>query len=402
MKNRLQKTTLIAGAVILSSVSFAQKKNETSAAVEFKNKFQMAISSGEIETAKKSLIAAKEFIDLAAVHPETMDSPKTLWLKGEIYSNFLMVGMQTQDTSFIKMAGEDALEVSIAAFKKGYEISDKFDSDIRGSVYQKHDMLDGVSGMLYKGNMFAEAAEIYETEAKFFGAVGEIDTNSMFNSALCYEKAKNFAKASVIYEQLAKMNYRGAACYEFASAAYRDNNQIPEAKAILVEGRKKYPNDRELLLNLVNLNIGTGDVAGAETALNEAIIADPKNKLLYYIIGTIYIDLNQNEKAEASFNKALEIDPAYSDALYNLGAHLVTWAGATRTTASQLNYKDPNYDKMIEEANQTFGRALVPLEKFIAIIPNDKDVLIILYKLNQDLGNTEKANEYKKRADAIK
>jgi hypothetical protein len=83
------------------------------------------------EKAKKSLIAAKGFIDLAAENAETKDSPKTLWLKGEIYSNFLVLGMQSMDTAFVKLAGEDAMDVSIASFKRGYEISDKFDDDIK-------------------------------------------------------------------------------------------------------------------------------------------------------------------------------------------------------------------------------------------------------------------------------
>jgi tetratricopeptide (TPR) repeat protein len=123
---------------------------------------------------------------------------------------------------------------------------------------------------------------------------------------------------------------------------------------------------------------------------------------LYYTIGTIYIDLKQNEKAEAALNKALEIDPNYQDALYQLGAHLITWAGDTRTTASQLKFGDPNYDKMVIMSDDIYRRALTPLEKYISISPNDKDVLIILSQLHRSLGDMNKSNEFKKRADAIK
>lgn len=402
MKNRLQKSVLITGALILSTVTLAQKKNETSAAVEFKNKYQMAVATGDYETAKKSLVAAKGFIDLAAEHPETKDSPKTLWLKGEIYSNFMVLGMQTQDTSFIKLAGEDAIEVSIASFKRGFDISDKLDDDIRESVNNKHAMLDGMAGMLYTANMFKEAAEVYETEVKFFDAIGEIDTTSIFNASLCYDKAGDYAKAAEGYSKLAKMGYRGATCYSLASGAYRKNGQMAEAKAIISEGRKKYPTDREMLLDLVNINIDEGNAEGAEKALSEAIAADPNNKQLYYTIGTIYIDLKQNEKAEASLNKALEIDPDYADALYQLGAHLISWAGQMRTDASNLKYGDPNYNKMLSEADAIYKRAITPLEKFIVKSPNDKDVLTILYQLYRSIGDTEKSDEYKKRADAIK
>jgi hypothetical protein len=156
MKNKVAKTSLIAGALIISASTFAQKKNETSAAVEFKTKYQVSMGSGDIDGAKKALIAAKGFIDLAAEHVETKESPKTLYYKGEIYANFLMVGMQTMDTAFMKLGGDDALETAIAAYKKGFDVSDKFDSDIKDAVYQKKAMLDPYANMLYKNNMFKE------------------------------------------------------------------------------------------------------------------------------------------------------------------------------------------------------------------------------------------------------
>jgi tetratricopeptide (TPR) repeat protein len=402
MKKSIVKSTLIIGGLALSTSAFAQKKNETSAAVEYKNKYQMALATGDTETAKKALISAKEFIDLAAEHPETKESPKTLYLKGEIYSSFLTLGMMSMDTTFMKIAGENALEVSIAAYKKGFDVSDKFDKDIKDAVYQKRAMLDGYANMAYKAEMFKEAGELYMTQAQLVDAVGELDSTSIFNGAICYEKGSEYLKAAEGYEKLAKAGYKGSTSYVLASSAYRKGKNAEKSKAIVAEGRKKYPSDRDLLLELVNTNIDAGDAAGAEAALNEAIATDPKNKQLQYTIGTIYIDLKENKKAEEALNKALEIDPEYTDALYQLGAHLVTWAGDTKTAANQLKFGDPNYNKMLQESDETYKRALVPLEKYIAKNPNDKDVLNILFQIHRSLGNSEKALEYKKRADAIK
>jgi tetratricopeptide (TPR) repeat protein len=402
MKNKVAKTSLIAGALIISASTFAQKKNETSAAVEFKNKYQMSMATGDVDAAKKALIAAKEFIDLAAEHVETKESPKTLYYKGEIYANFLMLGMQTMDTVFMKLGGDDALDVAIAAYKKGFDVSDKFDGDIKDAVNQKKAMLDPYANMLYKNNMFKEAGELYLTQADLSSAISELDSTSIFNGSLCFEKGNEFIKAAEGYEKLAKVGYKGTTTYVLASSAYRKGGDTEKAKAIVAEGRKKHPSDRDLLLELVNTNIDAGDAAGAEAALNEAITKDPNNKQLHYTIGTIYIDLKENEKAEQALNKSLEIDPEYGDALYQLGAHLVTWAGDTKTAANQLKFGDPNYNKMLQQADDTYKRALVPLEKYIGKNPNDKDVLNILFQLNRSLGNTEKALEYKKRADAIK
>ena len=88
MNKTLKIISLLILTFYVASFSFAQKKNETSAAVEFKNKYLSSLRKGDIETAKKALISAKDFIDLAANHADTKDSQKTNWLKGEIYANF--------------------------------------------------------------------------------------------------------------------------------------------------------------------------------------------------------------------------------------------------------------------------------------------------------------------------
>jgi len=401
MKITMKTLGIALSVIALNTVSYGQKKNETSAAVEFKNKYQMAVATGDFETAKKSLISAKEFVDLAAEHVDTKDSQKTMWLKGEIYANFMILGMQTQDTSFMKIGGEDAIDQSISAFKHGFTLGKKYQADIQNSVYQKAAMMNGMASMLYKAEQYPAAAEVYETIAKYSDAVNELDSVSIYNASLCYEKSEMHEKAAVGYEKLAAVNYKGTSSAVAASRAYRNAGNVAKAKEIINSAREKNGTDRELLLELVNTNIEAGDAAGAEKALNDAIATDPNNKQLYYTIGTIYIDLKDNAKAEESLNKALSIDPDYIDAQYQLGAHLVTWAGDLKTEANDLKFGDPNYNKLLQQSEDTYKRAMIPLEKYIVAFPDDKAVLNILFQLHRNLGNSEKAIEYKKRAEGI-
>ena len=402
MKISFKITALTFALVAVTGNAFGQKKNETSAAVEFKNKYMTSFATGDFEAAKKSLIAAKEFIDLADAHEETKESQKTQWLKGEIYSHFLILGMQTMDTSFIKIGGDDAIDKSIAAFDKGYDLGKKMKQDIESSVYQKVAMLNEFANMIYKAEQYGEAAELYETQAKYSDAIDVLDSAAIFNASICYEKVEQYEKAAVGYERLAKANYRGTLSSVLASSAYRKAGNIEKAKEIITAARKENPTDKDLLLEAVNTNIDAGDAQGAQAALNDAIGTDPNNKQLHYTIGTIYIDLKENEKAEAALNKALEIDPNYADAQYQLGAHLVTWAGDLKLAADQLPFGDPNYNSMKEQSSEIYKRALIPLEKYITAYPDDKAVLTILFQLQRNLGNSDKALEYKKRADAIK
>lgn len=396
MKN---KFIAFAGVVLFSSQVMAQKTNETSAAIEYK-KFTDALSMGNIDPAQKAIEKAKGFIDLAAVNETTKESPKTLFFKGEIYTGYLIAfGL---DTAFMNNNAENYFNIGIESYQKSLAISTKYKEDIKTSIDQKKGMFSLGINKLYDEGKFAECAEAYEMQVKLSEGINEVDTLSIYNSAVCYEKGNEFEKAAKMYTKAANTGYKAPGTFRSASACYRKAGKAPEAKEVLSEGRKKYPNDRDLLLELVNTNIDAGDAAGAEAALSEAIAADPKNKQLHYTIGTIYIELKQNEKAEKALNEALAIDGEYEDALYQLGAHLVTWAADLRTAAGQLNLKDPNYDKMSAQSEETFKRALIPLEKFITKNPNDKDVLTILSQIYRSIGNYEKANEYKKRIEAIK
>lgn len=398
MKTTLKTVGFTLGIVAMSSVSFGQKAKETSAAVEYKNNFQKHMMTGDMENAKKSLLTAKGFIDEASVHEDTKNSQKTLWLKGEIYNSLAM--LKAQDSTFTDVSPEEAIETALAAYEQGYPLGKKLARDFETSANKNADLMFMAGGMVYEQEKFAEAAEAYELASRYRKTVGVLDSTAIFNASLCYEKAGNYAKAAEGYEVLAKENYRGTTASILASAAYRKAGNIEKAKAIINEARKADPSNKDLLLELVNANIDAGDAAGAEKALNDAIATDPNNKQLHYTIGTIYIDLGENEKAEQALNKALEIDPDYVDAQYQLGAHLVTWAGDLNTKAKQLPFGDPNYNKMLSESEDIYKRAIIPLEKYIGTAPNDKAVLTILFQLYRNLGNSEKALEYKKRADA--
>lgn len=395
----LKNIGLALGVVTISTVTFAQKKNETSAAVE-RGKALTSQAKQDMETAKKQLLSAKQFIDLAATHEDTKNNQKTLWLKGDIYSGLLGLAQMTGDLSLVEEIGEEGMNDAIASLKKGYGLGKKYKGDIVETVDRNRVMLNKYAGMLYNAEKFKEAAEMYAGQAEFADAIEMLDTSAVFNAALCYEKSDQPVKAADLYTKLAAVDYRGTTSAVLASSAYRKAKQFDKAKAIIAEARKKNPTDRELLLESVNTSIDEGDAAGAEAALNAAISTDPNNKQLHYTIGTIYIDLGKNAKAEEALNKSLEIDPNYVDAQYQLGAHLVTWAGNLKTEAKKLKLGDPKYDTMIEESNSTYKRALIPLEKYIASYPNDKAVLNILFQLHRNLGNSDKALEYKKRADA--
>jgi tetratricopeptide (TPR) repeat protein len=370
--------TLSFGSIVAFS-SLAQKKNVTDAAM-IMNKYNPMMG---LEPAKKSVNEAKGFIDLAAANPETAEDMKMHLYRGMVYYALIEVaGMEamtgkTPDTAAMRTYEE----ISKASFKKVLNDPKKSKtSDAKDFINMRIDMFFNMGVQSYNSKNFEQATQVF---------LGAYTVNKFIDEDCATEKCKDAYSNTTL-----SLNY---SCDSLIGVKQFDK-ATELAKAVLEE----MPNNIDVFITLININLQKGDAISAEKYLNKALAIDPMNKQLYYVLGTSYIDLKQNEKAEESLKKALEIDPNYSEAQYQLGAHLVNWAGDLQTQAGELNYKDPRVAELDKKAGEILLRGSQVLEKYVEKNPNDKTVLEILYKTYYRLGDTEKAAQFKKRADAIK
>lgn len=400
MKRNMIKVGLVIALVAVTGTSFGQKIAITDAAVEFQNRFKPALMQGKMDEARASLLNAKASIDKAAAHPDTAKDPKMLFYKGEIYGASLSMVRSEADTSYVfDNFGKDALDVAVEAYRESYKSSKKFQADIEQSLNMSLMVLENLANTSFKDEKYKEAGDAFAMMYKLTQAKNIDEPSYLNNAAVSYSNAKMYAETAEIYAELAKIGdaTKAGEYYALAGDAYGRANNYDKALEILKEGKAKLGNNKEVLLEIVRVNLAQGNNAEAEKSLNDAIAADPSNKQLHYVIGTIYTDLKDYEKAEAAFGKALELDANYKDAMYNMGAMLVTWGQDLNKEASNMKLSDWRYDLTIEKAEKAFQRALVPLEKFIAMEPKNASVLMVLFQIHQNLGNTDKAMEFKKR-----
>ena len=341
--------TAALGIFLISAplVSTAQKKNVTDAAMLMKKYNPMAIMD---PATKKNVEEAKKFIDLAAVNQETAEDMKMHLYKGQIY--YALVELTSVDAMKGLPVDKDLIkknsEIATASFKKVVEDPKKtFKKDAEDFINFRSEMAFNMGIKAYNDKNFEQATQMfvgaYEVQKFLSNEYKEAYTNttlSLNNYVDSLLKVKNYDKA----------------------------NEMSEAVL------ESMPTNIDVIITLININLQKGDAVVAE----------------------------KYEKAEASLNKAIEIDPNYTEAQYQLGAHLFNWANELKYEAGQLDYKDPKGPILEEKSKEVLNRALIVLEKYIEKSPNEKSVLDILYKTHYKLGNTEKAAEYKKRAEAIK
>ncbi len=355
--------------------AFAQKANVTDAALLMKKYNPMA----GLDASKNLLTKAKSFIDIAAVNTETAGSAKMHMYRGEIY--FGLIEVAAMESASTGTKPDEAIikeyeAIAKASFNKVLEDPKKeCIPDIQSFLNFRSNMYFNMGIKSYETRNFEMATQLFVGAIEVKSFLNEKYPDAEVNAQLCLSrtvdsllKVKSFDKA-----------------LELANVV---NEVVPQ--------------NIDILILLVNIYLQKGDVIGSQKYLNEALALDPNNKQLYYVLGTAYMDLEENEKADNALSKALEIDPAYNDAQYQLGAHLYNWAAQLKKEAGQLPENDASYEPLMEKATAMQYRSLALLEKYIAVNPLDKTVLEILRSTYSKLGNNEKASEYKNRIEALK
>lgn len=398
----MKSLTLTLGIVALSTVSFGQKSNITNAALEYKKlKPMLYHPAPDVPAAKKSVILAKGYIDEAAAHPDTKESQKMFYYKGEIY--FALSILLEMDSSIAPISSDDALDASLKAWGMGLNLGKKYKVEIEQAADEKRSFAYLIAGTFWEGGKYAEAGEAYEVCALLSNSIGILDTSMIFNAGVSYDNAKMMDDAIRMYDQLAAVNYRGAKGAQLSGDAHLKAKNYDKAIEILTKGRKDFPTDKDVLLGLVNANIAAGNTEGAEKALQDAITDDPNNPKLHYANGTIYLELKKNQEAENALRKSIELDPSYTLAHYQLGAHLINWAFELKKEVGLLGMNDPKEDELKAKASEKMNGAIEALGKYLELA-GDKDnidVLKILKKAHNKQGDDTKAAEVQARIDAL-
>lgn len=370
------KSLVLGLSVLVVSSTFAQKSNVVSAAVEYKKSPLALMMQGKTDEAKKVLNTAKEFIDKAAIHEDTKNDSKMNYYKGMIYMDLAIV----EGASNPEFAEGEQMEAMVAEAEKALKAAhtapkSKYVRDVEDYVNRNAGMAFNQGSMMFKARMFDVASMSFAGARDMKSIIGVDDVDALNNARI----------SALRYVDTLKTQSRGDDALKFI-------DEITESIG----------NDLSLTIEAVNIALDKGDKEAAEKYLSAAIEADPKNKQLYYTMGTIYMNQGEADKAEENFLKALEIDPEYVNANYQLGAFYLNLAQDVKDAASKMDIDDPNYESETKRSEELFMKAISPLEKVAAAEPNNADVLDTLFKVCKRAGESEKALAYKKKAEEIR
>lgn len=209
-----------------------------------------------------------------------------------------------------------------------------------------------------------------------------------YNQALAAWQANRLDSALVAFDNARSYGYNKKQLYDYAISVAAQSMKNDVVYSLSAEAHKLYGKEDNKYISLViNGYIEAKEYDKAKATIEEALTADPNNGELYDVMGILYDSQKDNEKAYECYMKAVELNPEFARAQYNVGRKICEKAYAISDGASNLTQAE--YIKVRDEQIfPLFRQAAEYLEKAYSLDENQRDALRYLrniyYNLNDE------------------
>ena len=356
--------------------------------------------------------AACEKIVPALSNEETKGQAKTWYVAGKacfgLYDNSYSKLQLGQAVDTVLMAnsivkGYDyfmtglPLDTIKSVNKKGkVKIKTKYSKDMVNTLVGHHNDFQLAGSMLYERQKYAEAAKCWEIYAslpysgiadrdKFMAhdtIIGQIE----FYQGVALWQSKDLKGAVNAFANARKHGNLSKDAFDYALFCYaelKDNDGVVALakEALPIHGDK----DSQYLNILINDNINKGNYDEAQKMIEQAIAKQPDSAELYNVMGIMYEQKKDDNKAMECFLKAVELDGENPDILANLGRVYYN-QGVNKLGEANSITDSQKYQEESAKAKALFEQAMPYFEKAHQMKPDERDYMTALrgiyYNLN--------------------
>jgi tetratricopeptide (TPR) repeat protein len=238
----MKKFFLLIAVVSISLAAMSQKGKVTSA-LSF-------IDQGILDK-------AKDAIDQALVDEKSKDWFNTYFAKGKL----CQASFESDNPKF-KAFYADPLSEAYAAYEKSMELDPKGTMKkkiITNMIYNSLAVnLYSQGSARFEAKDFAGALKSFETQIKITESdkyAGAIDTGMYYNAGLAAINSGKHKEAIIYFEKCAEMKYLGITPYYQIYESYMGLGDTTKAESILTGLSSKFPDDKTITLQLIDLYI---------------------------------------------------------------------------------------------------------------------------------------------------
>jgi tetratricopeptide (TPR) repeat protein len=221
-----------------------------------------------------------------------------------------------------------------------------------------------------------------------------------YNAGLAAVNSAKYSEAIKYFEKCADMKYMGITPYFQMSEAYLSLGDTAKAESVLTGLTAKFPNDKNVTLQLIDLYIKSGKNEEAQKYIKVAKENDPTNFSLYFASGIIFLNQNKYDEAIPELTKSVELKGDVYDTQYGLGAAYINKAADMFKAANEI-MDVKKYSEAIDQANTVYAKALPYMEKAYELKPDDVYTMRSLQELYYRLKMTDKYTVIKAKLDAV-
>ncbi|NND77924.1 MAG: tetratricopeptide repeat protein [Flavobacteriales bacterium] len=346
------------------------------------------------EDAAKNLTKALEYIEPATTHEKTSLKEKTWRYRGNIYT----LCAQFSDKDEIRGVASDVIMKGVESYKKQMELDSKgtYKEEVLKSMEQLRSMSINEGIEHFNNEIYDKAYNSFDRANTLGLELGVMDTVLVYNAGLAANKAGDFDNAIANFQKCIETGYNGGEMYSTLAIVYKNEGMNEKACEIINAGLAKFPTNEVLLGDKVNCALASGDSGSAKDGVLKMIEKDPTNANLRFVLGNTYEREGNAEGAIEAYTKAIELDPEYFDAFYNLGALHFNRGVESNTACNAIPPKDfKKYDICKKEADAHFASALPYFESAKEINIEDISTLQSLKQIYARMNKMDKYNEMK-------
>lgn len=213
---------------------------------------------------------------------------------------------------------------------------------------------------------FAKASIAFENAKRYSPGFKPVNTYIAFAN----NRQGNLQEAAKNYSTLINTDSTRVEYLATASSIYKSMGDTVKALQVLKKGRKLLPADKQLLQDEANIYNNKKDYKALEPLLVPLIENNPNNADVIFVAANCYDHLNQYDKAESLYLRAIELNGAAYEPVFNLGLLYLKESAVSNDT----NDKD-------------ITSAILWLEKANEMAPRDKNCLQLLQLAYRKTGN---------------
>lgn len=325
---------------------------------------------------------AKEAMDIALVNEKAKVNPSTYFTLG----NLCQEVFKSENPKF-KALYANPLEDAYAAYEKALSL------DTKGTIEKKMKISSTYLSLgndfvtqgvqKFEAKDFEGALKSFENNIKITGSdiyVGVTDSVIYFNAGLAAYNGNMFDKAIPYFTKCTEMKYGGTQAYSLLYMSYMGLKDITNAEITLKKAYEVYPDDQQVILQLVDYYMANDKLQEAFSYINLAKSKDPNNYSLFWAEGVLYMKQDKWDDAIKCLTKSVEIKGDEYNTQFNLGVCYYNKAVEMFKQAETI-MDIAKYNAAIKPANETFEGAIPYFEKASTLKPTDMDSLRNLKEL---------------------